>query len=129
MVKKLLSEMPGWVADQIDLADYVGYLQAPVGTWEGKTYRISIDGDCHNFNYRTDYFENEELAKAWKDEGHEGNWEVPTTWQKVTEVSKFLKRKETCWFPCLWIFRCSKRLGWICFLLFRKYCYCLCKTS
>ena len=30
--KKLLSEMPGWVADQIDLADYVGYLQAPVGT-------------------------------------------------------------------------------------------------
>ena len=37
--KKLLSEMPGWVADQIDLADYVGYLQAPVGTWEGKTYR------------------------------------------------------------------------------------------
>ena len=48
--------MPGWVADQIDLADYVGYLQAPVGTWEGKTYRISIDGDCHNFNYRTDYF-------------------------------------------------------------------------
>ena len=92
--KKLTSEMPGWVADQIDLADYVGYLQAPTGTWDGKTYRISIDGDCHNFNYRTDYFENEELAKAWKDEGHSGNWEVPTTWQKVTEVSKFLKGKK-----------------------------------
>ena len=43
--------------------DYVGYLQAPVGTWDGKTYRISIDGDCHNFNYRTDYFADEELAK------------------------------------------------------------------
>ena len=97
--KKLTSEMPGWVADQIDLADYVGYLQAPTGTWDGKTYRISIDGDCHNFNYRTDYFENEELAKAWKDEGHSGNWEVPTTWQKVTEVSKFLKGKKHAGFP------------------------------
>ena len=97
--KKLTSEMPGWVADQIDLADYVGYLQAPTGTWDDKTYRISIDGDCHNFNYRTDYFENEELAKAWKDEGHSGNWEVPTTWQKVTEVSKFLKGKTHAGFP------------------------------
>ena len=97
--KKLTSEMPGWVADQIDLADYVGYLQAPTGTWDGKTYRISIDGDCHNFNYRTDYFENEELAKAWKAEGHSGNWEVPTTWQKVTEVSKFLKGKKHAGFP------------------------------
>ncbi len=97
--KGLTSEMPGWVAEQIDLADYVGYLQAPTGTWDGKTYRISIDGDCHNFNYRTDYFENEDLAKAWKDEGHSGNWEVPTTWQKVTEVSKFLKGKKHAGFP------------------------------
>ena len=97
--KGLTSEMAGWVADQIDLADYVGYLQAPTGTWDGKTYRISIDGDCHNFNYRTDYFENEDLAKAWKDEGHSGNWEVPTTWQKVTEVSKFLKGKKHAGFP------------------------------
>ena len=97
--KGLTSEMPGWVADQIDLADYVGYLQAPTGTWDDKTYRISIDGDCHNFNYRTDYFDNEDLAKAWKDEGHSGNWEVPTTWQKVTEVSKFLKGKKHAGFP------------------------------
>ena len=91
--KGLASEMPGWVAEQIEMDDYVGYLKAPVGTWEGKTYRISIDGDCHNFNYRTDYFEDENLAKAWKDEGHSGKWEVPTTWQKVQEVSKFLKGK------------------------------------
>tara|TARA_B100001964_G_scaffold115562_1_gene128821 strand:- start:5918 stop:7582 length:1665 start_codon:yes stop_codon:yes gene_type:complete len=92
--KGLASEMPSWVADQIDMDDYVGYLQAPVGTWGGKTYRISIDGDCHNFNYRTDYFEDENLAKAWKEEGHSGNWEVPTTWQKVQEVTKFLKGKK-----------------------------------
>ena len=97
--KVLTSEMTVWVAEEIDLADYVGYLQAPTGTWDGKTYRISIDGDCHNFNYRTDYFENEDLAKAWKDEGHSGNWEVPTTWQKVTEVSKFLKGKKHAGFP------------------------------
>ena len=54
--KGLASEMPDLVKGQIDMDDYVGYLKAPVGTWEGKTYRISIDGDCHNFNYRTDYF-------------------------------------------------------------------------
>ena len=59
--------MPGWVADQIDLADYVGYLQAPVGTWEGKTYRISIDGDCHTLNSEQTTSEMK-LAKAWKDE-------------------------------------------------------------
>ena len=54
--KGLASEMPDWVEAQIEMDDYVGYLKAPVGTWDGKTYRISIDGDCHNFNYRTDYF-------------------------------------------------------------------------
>ena len=49
---------------------------------DGKTYRISIDGDCHNFKYRSDYFADEAFAKAWKDECHEGAWEVPIrcTW-------------------------------------------------
>jgi len=89
----LLDPMPDWVRDDIDMDDYVGYLKEPVGTWEGKTYRISIDGDCHSFNYRTDYFDNAEFAEAWAAEGHEGPWEVPTTWQKVQEVSKFLSGK------------------------------------
>ncbi len=92
--KGLASAMPDWVKQQIDMDDYVGYLKAPVGTWEGKTYRISIDGDCHNFNYRTDYFADAELAAAWKAEGHQGEWEVPKTWQKVQEVTKFLKGKK-----------------------------------
>ena len=92
--KGLASVMPDWVRDQIDMDDYVGYLQAPVGTWDGKTYRISIDGDCHNFNYRTDYFENEALAAAWAAEGHDGPWEVPKTWQQVQAVTKFLKGKK-----------------------------------
>ena len=60
--KGLASEMPDWVKKQIEMDDYVGYLKAPVGTWDGKTYRISIDGDCHNFNYRTDYFSDADLA-------------------------------------------------------------------
>jgi multiple sugar transport system substrate-binding protein len=90
----LASEMPDWVAAQIEMDDYVGYLKAPVGTWDGKTYRISIDGDCHNFNYRTDYFENEELAEAWAAEGNEGEWGVPKTWQQVQAVTKFLKGKQ-----------------------------------
>ena len=89
--KGLASVMPDWVKQQIEMDDYVGYLKAPVGTWEGKTYRISIDGDCHTFNYRTDYFSDKDLAKAWKDEGHQGEWELPKTWQKVQEVTKFLK--------------------------------------
>jgi multiple sugar transport system substrate-binding protein len=92
--KGLASVMPDWVAAQIEMDDYVGYLQAPVGTWDGKTYRISIDGDCHNFNYRTDYFADEELAKAWQDDGHEGEWAVPKTWQQVQELTKFLKGKQ-----------------------------------
>lgn len=91
--KGLASEMPDWVKDLIEMDDYVGYLQAPVGTWDGKTYRISIDGDCHTFNYRTDYFSDEALAEAWAAEGHTTPWAVPTTWQQVQEVTRFLAGK------------------------------------
>ncbi|MEO1091259.1 MAG: sugar ABC transporter substrate-binding protein [Pseudomonadota bacterium] len=89
--KGLASEMPDWVRSLIEMDDYVGYLQAPVGTWDGKTYRVSIDGDCHNFNYRKDLFEDEELTEAWVTGGNEGPWGVPTTWQQVQAVTKFLK--------------------------------------
>jgi multiple sugar transport system substrate-binding protein len=92
--KGLASVMPDWVKAQIDMDDYVGYLKAPVGTWDGKTYRISIDGDCHNFNYRTDYFADADLAKAWKDAGNTTDWAVPTTWQQVQAASKFLAGKK-----------------------------------
>lgn len=92
--KGLASEMPDWVKSLIDMDDYVDYLKAPVGTWDGKTYRISIDGDCHNFNYRTDVFSNAELAAAWKEAGNAGEWAVPTTWQQVNAVTKFLKGKQ-----------------------------------
>ena len=92
--KGLASEMPDWVKKQIDLDDYVEYLKPPVGTWNGKTYRVTIDGDCHNFNYRTDYFADPDLKKAWAAEGHKGEWAVPKTWQQVQEVTKFLKGKK-----------------------------------
>ena len=92
--KGLASEMPDWVKQQIDMDDYVTYLQAPVGTWNGKTYRISIDGDCHTFSYRTDVFSDPDLAAAWKAEGGEGEWGPPRTWQKVQAVTKFLKGKQ-----------------------------------
>ncbi len=82
--KGLASEMPDWVKDQIDMDDYVDYLKAPVGTWDGKTYRVSIDGDCHSFAYRKDYF----------GEGGIGGAEVPTTWQEINQVSKDLIGKE-----------------------------------
>ena len=79
----MASVMPDWVKDVIDMDDYVGYLQAPVGTWDGKTYRISIDGDCHTFAYRTDYF----------GEGSVTGRDVPATWQEINEISLELKGK------------------------------------
>ena len=81
--KGLASEMPDWVKEQIDMDDYVDYLKEPVGTWDGKTYRISIDGDCHTFAYRKDYFGPDGI----------GGTEVPTTWQEINQVSKDLVGK------------------------------------
>ena len=92
--KGLASEMPDWVKKQIDYDDLVAYLKPPVGTWNGKAYRITVDGDAHNFNYRTDVFADPELAKAWKDAGNAGEWGVPKTWQQVQVVTKFLKGKK-----------------------------------
>ncbi|WP_300585570.1 substrate-binding domain-containing protein [Marivita sp.] len=80
----LLDEMPEWVKDQIEADDLVGYLQPPVGTWDGKSYRITIDGDCHTFAYRTDYF----------GDGAIGGTSVPRTWQEVNAVSKALVGQE-----------------------------------
>src|SRR5688572_32108785 len=65
----LFRSMPDWVKAQIEMDDYVDYLKAPIGTWNGKTYRISIDGDCHTINYRTDVFSDRTLAEAWKAAG------------------------------------------------------------
>ncbi len=92
--KGLASEMPDWVKQLIDMDDYVGYLKAPVGTWDGKTYRISIDGDCHTFAYRKDYYENADFAAAWKESGGAGDWAPPKTWTDVQAHSKFLKGKK-----------------------------------
>ncbi|WP_299405663.1 substrate-binding domain-containing protein [uncultured Roseobacter sp.] len=89
----MASEMPDWVKDQIDMDDYVDYLKAPVGTWDGKTYRVSIDGDTHTFAYRKDYYENEEFAQAWADAGNTTPWAQPTTWEEVNAQSKFLVGK------------------------------------
>ena len=62
--------MPDWVAEQIDMDDYVDYLKPPIGTWDGVTYRISIDGDTHTYAYRTDYYESEDFAAAWAQLAH-----------------------------------------------------------
>ena len=92
--KGLASVMPDWVKQQIEVDDYVDYLKPPVGTWDGKAYRVTIDGDCHNFNYRTDYFSDAGLAKAWKEAGNTTSWAPPRTWQQVNAMTKFLKGKK-----------------------------------
>ncbi|MEQ9690753.1 MAG: extracellular solute-binding protein [Bauldia litoralis] len=80
--KGLLDEMPDWVKKLIDMDDYVNYLKAPVGTWDGKTYRVTVDGDCHTFAYRTDYFGEGSIS---------GMADAPTTWDQVDEVTKKVK--------------------------------------
>ncbi|TGP26443.1 MULTISPECIES: sugar ABC transporter substrate-binding protein [unclassified Mesorhizobium] len=96
--KGLTSEMPDWVKKQIDMDDLVAYLKPPVGTWNGKQYRVTVDGDTHNFNYRTDVFADPDLASAWKaDSGDKAGlteWGVPKTWQQVQAATKFLKGKQ-----------------------------------
>jgi multiple sugar transport system substrate-binding protein len=96
-VKDLLSEMPDWVKTQIDFDDYVNYLKPPVGTWNGKIHRVTIDSDCHTINYRTDVFSDPDLAKQWadwKDQAGLATWGQPKTWQQVQQVTKFLKGKK-----------------------------------
>ncbi len=93
-VKDLLSDMPDWVKTQIDFDDYVNYLKPPVGTWNGKIHRVTIDSDCHTLNYRTDVFSDPDLAKQWKDLGGQGDWGPPKTWQQVQAITKFLKGKK-----------------------------------
>lgn len=90
----LAGAMPDWVKEQIEVDDYVRLLQAPVGTWDGVTSRVSIDGDCHNFNYRSDVFSNGDLASEWTAAGGEGDWGVPTTWQQVQAQTQFLSGKQ-----------------------------------
>jgi len=79
----LLDEMPDWVKTQIEADDLVAYLQPPVGTWDGKSYRITIDGDCHTLAYRKDYF----------GEGGIGGAEMPRHWEDVNAMSVALKGK------------------------------------
>ena len=76
--KGLLDEMPDWVKVQIEADDLVDYLKAPVGTWDGKTYRITIDGDCHTFAYRKDYFGEGSIS---------GMAEPPKHWEDVNAMS------------------------------------------
>jgi multiple sugar transport system substrate-binding protein len=96
-VKDLLSEMPDWVMKQIDFDDIVNYLKPPVGTWNGKIHRVTIDSDCHTMNRRTDVFTDADLAKQWsdwKDKAGLNTWGPPKTWQQVQQITKFLKDRK-----------------------------------
>jgi multiple sugar transport system substrate-binding protein len=89
----LASAMPDWVKGQVELQDYVRLLQAPVGTWNDVIFRVSIDGDCHSFNYRNDVFSNAALAEDWITSGGEGDWRVPNSWRQVQAQTQFLSGK------------------------------------
>jgi multiple sugar transport system substrate-binding protein len=117
-VKDLLSEMPDWVKKQVDFDDYVNYLKPPVGTWNGKIHRVTIDSDCHTMNIRTDVFGDADLAKEW--EGHKDKaglekWGAPKTWQQVQAVTKFLKGKKVKGKPVYGFLDQPKPWGGFCF--------------
>ncbi len=80
----LLDPMPDWVKTQIEADDLVGYLQPPVGSWDGKAYRITIDGDCHTLSYRKDYFGDGSIS---------GMAEMPRHWEDVNAMSIAVKGK------------------------------------
>lgn len=77
-----------------DFDDIVAYLQSPTRTWDGQVYGASVDGDCHNFNLRTDIFSSPDLGTAWTGAGGEGDWGTPKTWQQVQQYSEFLSGQE-----------------------------------
>ncbi len=81
----LLDEMPDWVDKQIESDDLVAYLKPPVGTWAGKKYRVTIDGDCHTFAYRKDYFGKDSVT---------GMEKPPKTWQEVNAATKAVMGKK-----------------------------------
>lgn len=86
-------EMPDWVKQAVDFDDIVPYLQNPVRTWNGKIMGMSIDGDCHMWNYRSDVFTDKDLADQWKKDGMPGDFAVPKTWEMATTMSKWMKGK------------------------------------
>ena len=88
--------MPDWVRKQVDVDDYVDYLKPPVGTWNGKVHRVSIDSDCHTLNIRTDVFSDPDLADQWKDWKKKASlekWGVENLAQ-VQAVTRFLKGRK-----------------------------------
>ena len=94
-VKDLLSDMPDWVKTQIDFDDYVDYLKPPVGTWNGKIHRITIDSDCHTLNYPHGCLLRSRPREAVEGlEAARASWGPPKTWQQVQAITKFLKGKK-----------------------------------
>src|SRR5947209_1680145 len=117
-VKDLLSEMPDWVKKQVDMDDYVNYLKPPVGTWNDKLHRITIDSDCHTMNRRTDVFSDADLGKQWKDwtdKADLAEWGPPKTWQQVQAITKFLKGKKVKGKPVYGFLDQPKPWGGFCF--------------
>ena len=89
----LASPMPNWVKDRVDLQDYVRLLHGPVGTWDDITFRISLDADCHSFNYRSDVFSSPELADEWTASGGQGDWARSHNLAPSTAPDAVLDRK------------------------------------
>ena len=93
--KGLASEMPDWVKTQIDMDDYVDYLKPPVGTWDGKTYRITDRRRLPQLQ-----LPHRRLLRRRPRRGLEGrgqrraNGACRKTWQQVQAVTKFLKGKK-----------------------------------
>jgi multiple sugar transport system substrate-binding protein len=98
--KELALPLPDWVASQIRIDDYVPAMQPPVGSWNGKVYRVALDGDTHLLNIRADVFADPELAAQWvRTSGGATPWAIPTTWPQIQAATAFLAGTETNGLP------------------------------
>jgi len=86
-------EMPDKIKALLDFEDIVPYLRDPVRTWNGKIMGMSIDGDCHMWNYRSDIFADKDLAAHWTKDKMPGDFKVPNTWEDTTAMTKWMKGK------------------------------------
>ncbi len=93
--KGLASEMPDWVKKQIDMDDYRG-LPASRRSAPGTARPTASPSTAMPTTSTTapTCSPMPTLAKAWKDDGGQGEWGVPKTWQQVQAVTKFLKGKK-----------------------------------
>lgn len=77
--------------EQDDQLNFDGILPIyrQMGSYKGKTYSVTLDGDNHIFYYRKDALENEEYQQQFKDEYGYELPVPPRTWEQHRDIAEF----------------------------------------